>query len=180
MEFLAEQWLPILASAVIVWIASFLMHMVLPLHKGEWRGLPDEASALETIRKAPPGSYMFPWCSMAEMKDPAVQEKIKRGPNGIMVVWSGPTNFGASLVSTLVFYIVVGIFVAYLADHTLPPASEYLARFRICGCAAFLANGLGWIPTVIWFRMPGFWTYLFDGLVYALLTAGTFGWLWQQ
>ena len=45
-------WLPILLSAVIVFVASSIIHMALPIHKSDYRKLPDEAKVLDTF--APP------------------------------------------------------------------------------------------------------------------------------
>jgi hypothetical protein len=41
---------------------------------------------------------------------------------------------------------------------------------------------LGQIPQSIWFKRQWSTTLkqVFDGLIYALLAAGTFGWLWPQ
>jgi hypothetical protein len=49
---LAALWLPILLSAVIVFIASSIMHTVLPYHRGDYRGLPDEDNLLASLRGA--------------------------------------------------------------------------------------------------------------------------------
>jgi hypothetical protein len=184
MEFLQHLWTAIVVSAVIIWIASFLLHMVLPHHKGEYKGLPDEEKFYEAIRGVPAGMYMFPWCtSMAEMKTPEFVAKQKRGPNGYVAIWSGPINFGRNLALTMLFFLVVGVFVAYLSWHALGPGPhEYMHVFRIAGTAAFMAHGLGWMPNMIWYggSAKSFWAYLFDSLVYALLTAGTFSWLWPK
>lgn len=52
--------------------------------------------------------------------------------------------------------------------------------FRVTGTAALLAHCGALFPRSIWFgfswRMT--WMETVDGLVYALLTAGVFGWLW--
>lgn len=181
MDFLSELWLPIVVSALFAWFASFLMHMVLPHHKGEWKGLPNEEGVMSALRGTPPGQYMFPWCEPSQMKDPAMQEKIKQGPSGHMTIWPGPFNMGLNLVLTLLTYLVIGVFVAYIGWHGMEgEAPEYMRVFRICGTAAFMAHGLGMLTHMIWFKVKGFWTYLFDNLVFALLTAGTFGWLWPS
>lgn len=86
MEFLSDLWMPILVSAVFVWIASFLMHMVLPFHKGDWKGLPDENRVAEALSGIPAGNYMLPHGTMADMKDPAFQERQRRGPNGTITI----------------------------------------------------------------------------------------------
>lgn len=180
MEFLSELWMPIVVSSVFVFIASFFIHVVLPVHKGEWGKVPNEDSVRDALRGAPPGQYMIPFGTMEDMKDPAFQEKMNQGPNGTIVLWSGPVQMGKKLAQTFLFYLVVGVFVAYIGWFSLPDAPEYLKVFQICGAAAFMGHGLGWIPNMIWYGGSSrcFWTYLFDSIVYTGLTAGTFGWLW--
>jgi hypothetical protein len=181
MEFLSQLWMPVLVSGLVVWFASFLMHMVLPHHKGEWKGLPGEEAVMAALRGTPAGQYMFPWCDMAQLKDPAMQEKIKAGPNGHLTVWPGPVNMGQNLGLTLLVYWVIGVFVAYVGWHAMGGEPvEYMDVFRLCGASAFMAHGLGMLTHMVWFRVKGFWTYTFDNLVFALLTAGVFGWLWPR
>jgi hypothetical protein len=78
--------------------------------------------------------------------------------------------------------LVVGIFVAYLTGHTVAPGAHYLAVFRVAGTAAFMSYGLGNLVNGIWKGQP--WSSVIkeviDGLIYGLLTAGTFGWLWPR
>lgn len=179
MEFLGQLWLPIVISAVLVWIASFLMHMVLPHHKGEWKGLPDEARFNEAVKGVPAGQYMFPWGSMKDMKDPAFQEKLRTGPSGMLQLRGGPINMGQNLILTFLTYLVIGIFVAYILFHFATPADPYMQRFRLAGAAAFLAYVLGWIPQVIWYGPKGFVANVFDGIVYTILTAGSFAGFWH-
>jgi hypothetical protein len=179
MEFLSELWIPILVSAAFVWVASFLVHMVLPFHKKDWKRLPDEGKVSDALTGVPAGNYMFPYGTMADMKDPAFIEKQKRGPNGTITLWPGMVNMGQNLVLTLLSYILIGIFVAYIAWHAfLGESPEYLDVFRITGAGAFMANGLGMIPWTIWYRSINLPVCLVDALIYALVTAGTFGWLW--
>jgi hypothetical protein len=179
MEFLSEMWMPIVVSAVFVWIASSIIHMVLPHHKKEFAGLPDEETLNTALEGVKPGQYMFPWAAdMEEMKDPAYIEKQKKGPCGVLTVWPGPANFGRNLGMMLAFYLVVGAIVAYVVHHSGVNAdTPYMTMFRIAGTTAFMAHGLGWMPGMVWFGQKGFWTYTFDALVYALVTAGVFGWL---
>ena len=178
MEFLSDLWLPIVVSAAIVWVASAIMHMVMPHHKSEHAGVQDEGRLNDALAGLAPGMYVFPFGTMADMKKPEFVEKMKKGPNGVLTIWPGPVNMGRNLVLMLVFYLVVGVFVAYVGSHTIVAGAEYLAIFRVAGAMAFMAHGLGWIPHMVWYQGKGFWAYTFDALVYALLTAGTFGWLW--
>jgi hypothetical protein len=54
--------------------------------------------------------------------------------------------------------------------------------FRIVGAVGFLAYAAGQVPAAIWMGKP--WSVaakdVFDGLLYGLVTAGTFGWLWPR
>jgi hypothetical protein len=182
---LSALWLPILLSAVIVFVASSIMHMVLPYHKSDYQQLPDEDKLLATLRAAnlKRGLYVFPFCNHKDMKSPAVQEKYKQGPVGMMTILpSGPPNMLKYLVQWFVYCLVVGFFVAYLTGHTVAPNAHYLAVFRVAGTAAFLAYGLGGLSSAIWKGQPWSVTIkeVIDGLIYGLLTAGTFGWLWPH
>ena len=78
MAALMELWLPIVVSAVIVFFASFLAWVVLPHHKGDWKGLPNEDALNNTIRTTSikPGQYMFPYC--ASSKDMKSEELAER------------------------------------------------------------------------------------------------------
>src|SRR5262249_10745470 len=81
-----------------------------------------------------------------------------------------------------VYLIVVGALVAYVTGRALAPASSYLAVFRIAGATAFIAHAVADWPASIWYKRAWSTTLknTFDGLVYGLLTAGTFGWLWPR
>jgi len=182
---LSALWLPILLSAVIIFVASSVMHMLLPYHRGDYKQLPDEDKVLATLRAAglKRGLYIFPFCTHKEMKSPAVQEKYKQGPVGMMTVFpSGPPPMPKYLIQWFVYCLVIGFFVAYLTGHTVAAGANYLAVFRVAGTTAFLAYGLGNLSNGIWKGQTWSVTIkeVLDGLVYALLTAGTFGWLWPR
>ena len=177
--------LPILLSAVIVFVASSIIHMVLPYHRSDYQPLPEEDNLLPALRAAglEPGVYHFPFCTHKDMKSPAVQEKFKQGPVGMLTVFpSGPVAMPKFLGMWFAYGLLIGLFVAYLTGHTVAPGAHYLAVFRVAGTAAFLAYGLGPLVNGIWKGQP--WSVTlkeaFDGLIYSLLTAGTFGWLWPR
>jgi hypothetical protein len=185
MASLATLWLPILLSAVIVFVASSLMHMLLKYHQSDYHQLPDEDTVRATLRAAnlSRGLYVFPFCTHKDMKSPALMEKYKQGPVGFLsIVPNGPPNMPKFLIQWFVFCLVVGVFVAYLAAHTLTPGTNYLAVFRVVGTAAFLAYGVGNLSNGIWKGQTWSATIkeVIDGLVYGLLTAGTFAWLWPR
>lgn len=185
MTFLASLWLPIVLSAVIVFVASSIMHMVLPYHRSNYQKLPDEDRLLSTLRGAnlKRGLYTFPFCTHKDMKSPEIMEKFKQGPVGMLTVFpSGSPALGKFMGMWFIYCLLVDFFVAYLAAHTVAPGAHYRHVFRVVGTAAFLSYGLGNIVSSIWKGQPWGMTIkeLIDGLVYSLLTAGTFGWLWPR
>jgi hypothetical protein len=185
MGFLVSLWLPIVLSAIFVFIASSIMHTVLPYHRSDYRKLPDEEKLLGVLRVAglTRGLYVFPFATHKEMKSPEMIEKYKQGPVGMMTVFpSGPPAMPKFLGSWLGYCLLIGFFVAYLAWHTVAAGANYLVVFRVAGTAAFLGYGLGHVSDGIWKGQTWSATIkeVIDGLVYGLLTAGTFGWLWPK
>jgi hypothetical protein len=177
--------LPILLSAIIVFIASSVIHMVLGYHRSDYKQLPEEDKLLAGLRPAglQPGLYVFPFCTHKDMKSPATQEKYKQGPVGFLTIYpSGPPAMGKFLGLWFAYSLLVGLFVAYITGRTVASGAHYLAVFRVAGSVAFMSYGLGPLVNSIWKGQP--WSMVFkesfDGLIYALLTGGTFGWLWPR
>lgn len=176
-------WLPILLSAVFVFLAAAVVWMALPHHKNEWKGLANEEAVRAALKSAAPGQYVLPWCPPERMQDPENLKKRQEGPTAwLTVVPSGVRGMGPQMVWSFVYYLAVGVFAAYLAGRTLAPGTAYLQVFRVVGTVTWLAYGWGMISDAIWFGKP--WSsvvkQLADALLYALLTAGTFGWLWPE
>ena len=183
---IAALWLPILLSAVIDFIASSIIHIALPIHRSDYRKLPDEEKAMDTLRTTgltPGRVYFFPFTTHKEMKSPAMVEKFKRGPVGMLTILpSGPPSVGKNLVQWFIYCLLIGVFVAYITGRTLHPGAHYLSVFRVAGSVAFLGYAFGQIQDSIWKGQTWGVTFkhVFDGLIYGLLTAGTFGWLWPR
>jgi len=179
-------WLPILLSAVIVFVVSSIIHMALPFHKSDYRKLPDEDKVADTLRSAgvtPGRAYVIPHCTMKEMKSPEIQEKFKRGPVGFITIRpSGAPGLGKFLLQWFLYCVVVGIFAACVAAATQPPATEYKRILHVVGIVAFVGYSLALIQNSIWKGETWGVTFkhVLDGLIYGLLTAGTFGWLWPK
>ena len=178
--------LAILVAAALVWIASALIWTVLPWHKGEYAGLPDESAALAALKTQDlqPGLYSFPHAtSPNDFKDEATRLKFEEGPVGYLtVVPKGVPAMGKNMVLSFVFYVLVGVVVAYVASRTLSPGAEYMTVFRLTATVTWLAHGTAAIQEAIWFGRP--WSSiarsLLDALIYGLLTGGVFGWLWPD
>ena len=183
---LIDLWLPVLLSAVIVFFASFIMHMVLSYHKSDYRKLPDEGRVTDALRNAGVTrgpAYFFPYCSFKEMKSTPMVEKMKRGPVGLLTVLpSGPPAMGKNMVQWFLYCLVISIFAAYLSCRTLAPGAAFLQVFRVVGVAALLGYGAAHAQESIWNGRNWIVTFkhLFDSLIYALLSAAIFAWLWPK
>jgi len=179
-------WLPILLSAVIVFVVSWMIHMFLRYHRNDFGRVPSEDQVMDALRSfnIPPGEYMIPRADGPEgMRKPEFIEKLKRGPVALLTVMKpGVPNMGSSLVQWFLYCVVVSFFLAYLAAHTVARGTAYLEVFRVVGTAAFLVYGLSQLLDAIWKgqRLSATVKYILDGLLYALFTAGVFGWLWPR
>lgn len=179
-------WLPILLSAVIVFIVSSIIHTLLQYHRNDFEKLPQENEIMDALRPfdIPPGDYVLPHAgSMKNMSSPEFIEKSKKGPVAFMTVLpSGQQSMAGSLIMWFFYSILISIFAAYVAGHALEAGANYLAVFRYVGSLAFAGYGLALLQNSIWYKRN--WTAtlksVFDAMIYALVTAGTFGWLWPR
>lgn len=183
---IASLWLPILLSAVAVFIVSSIIHMFIGYHAADYRRLPAEDEVMATLKKfdIPPGDYMMP-CPTGRraFKDPAFLEKMKAGPRGMFTIFpGGEIRMGGQLFQWFLFTILIGITAAYISGRALGPGAHYLKVFRFAGATAFYGYSLAHIPASIWYRKNWGTTLrnIFDGLIYGLVTAGFFGWLWPR
>jgi hypothetical protein len=177
-----ELWLPIVVSAVFVFVVSALIHMVLAIHKCDYGKLPNEEKAREALRGVPPGDYAMPRpTSMKEMASPEFVARYKEGPVAVLTVMpSGVPNMNRSLMQWFVYCVVVSVFAGYVAGATLGRDASYLRVFQVAGAVAVGIYVLSNVMNSIWKGVAWSTTfkYVLDGLVYGLVTAGTFGWLW--
>lgn len=179
-------WLPILVATVLVFLASSVIWMALPYHKSDTRQLPDEDPVVEPLQKLDlaQGIYRFPYAAdMQAMKDPAFVEKLNRGPVGFLTILpKGQFPMGKTLTQWALYCLALGILVAYVSGRVLGPDAHYLEVFRVAGTVAFMGYAGGHLPDAIWWGKPfsNAWKDVLDGLIYALLTAGAFGWLWPR
>ena len=186
MTALTALWLPILLSAVIVFVVSSVIHMASAWHKSDYPKIPNEDRVRDALRPLaiPPGDYIVPRPSTRqEMTSPEFAAKVKQGPNLIVTVLpNGPWSMGRNFTLWFLYAAAVGFFAGYVAGRALPPGAEYLHVFRFVGVTAFIGYALALWQLSIWYRRAWSTTIkaTVDGLVYALLTAGTFGWLWPS
>ena len=81
-----------------------------------------------------------------------------------------------------VYLLVVSYFAAYIASRALAPGAYYLEVFRFAGATAFIGYAVALWQMSIWYHRSWGTTIrnTIDGLIYGLLTAGVFGWLWPR
>ncbi|HKI78041.1 MAG TPA: hypothetical protein VKA26_05840 [Ignavibacteriaceae bacterium] len=180
---LTALWLPIVVSAAAVFIVSSLIHTVLGYHNSDFGKLSDQDKFMDAVRplNIAPGDYMVPNCDPKERNSDSFKEKLKSGPVVLMTVYPNQEfKMGSSLVLWFIFSLVIGVFAAYISGHALSAGANYLSVFRFAGCTAFASYSLAVFPQSIWYKTSWKTTFknVFDGLVYALVTAGVFGWLW--
>jgi hypothetical protein len=177
-------WLPVVVSAVAVWLVSAVLHMVLKYHRADHRQLQNEDAVAPALRAAVPGPgvYMMPWCSdPSQMKDPAVVKKYEEGPVAILTVMpNGVPNMGKYLGLWFLFCLLVSFVTSYVARHSLDPGAAGMEVLRLTGTIAFIAYGFGYLQDSIWKAIP--WSNslrgILDAAVYALVTGLVFRFLW--
>jgi len=179
-------WLPILLSAVFVFIISSVIHTMLTYHKPDFSKLPQEDEIRDALGKfnIPPGDYTVPYADSSKARNtPEFKEKLAKGPLGFITMMpNGEPGMTSSLIQWFLYSVMVGIVAAYVTGRVLDAGADYLEVFRIAGTVAFASYAMALPQNSIWFyrSWPSTLRFMFDGLVYALLTAGTFGWLWPD
>jgi hypothetical protein len=179
-------WIPVVLSAVIVFVASAIIHMVLPYHRNDLRKVPKEDELMDALRRLdlPPGDYLVPHAGSPEgMKKPEFVEKMKKGPIAVLTIAPGAApSMGPNLAQWFVYSLLVSLFSGYVAGRALGPGAPYLAVFRFVGATAFMGYSFALLQSSIWYKRSWVTTLksVFDGFLYGLFTAGTFGWLWPR
>ena len=182
----AALWLPILLSAVFVFLASSIIHMALPWHNSDYRSVPNEEQVVAALRPLaiPPGDYALPKpLSMKELSSPAYVDRLTKGPVLMMTVMpNGVMKMGGMLFKWFVYLLVVALAAAAVAGTTLPRAADSHAVIHTVGVTAFLGYAMALWQMSIWYRRSLTTTIkaTVDGLIYAAITAATFAWRWPQ
>jgi hypothetical protein len=183
---IAALWLPILLSAVFVFIVSSAIHMALGYHANDFRKLPDEEGTMDALRKLGirSGQYIAPRpASMKEFSSPEFKAKREKGPLFMLTIWSErEAGMAGPMLQWFLYSVVIGVFAAYISGRALTVGATYLSVFRFVGATAFMCYVIGGWQDSIWYKRPIAVSLKnsLDGLIYALVTAGTFGWLWPR
>jgi hypothetical protein len=179
-------WMPIVVSAVFVFIALAIIHGMLGWHKRDMTALPGEARVMETLRSlnVRPGEYRFPYGNtVAEMEAPEFVEKMNQGPVGVMSISpSGEIDMGKLMGQWFVYSLIVAAITAYITGQSRRPGAPFLDVLRLSGSVAFCCYVVAhWQNWIWWSKGARFTlTYSVDGFIYAAITGATFGWLWPR
>src|SRR6266571_3594322 len=99
---LSALWLPILLSAILVFVASSIIHMASPWHKSDYLKLRPS--------------------SRQDLQSPEFAAKLKAGPVAMITVMpNGPMSMARNLSLWFVYCLAVGVFAAYVTGRALPP-----------------------------------------------------------
>jgi len=179
-------WMPILVSAVFVFITLMIVHMIPGWHQRDMSAVPGEDRVMEMLRglSVQPGEYRFPYGNTTkEMQAPAFIEKMKSGPVGTMTVRpSGELPFGRMMGGWFVYSLFIGGLVAFITGHTRTAGEPFLEVFCVSAAAAFGCYSVAHWQNWIWWGKSTRYTltYTVDGILYAIVTGATFAWLWPK
>ena len=182
MNTLMQLWIPILATAVFIFIASSLIHMVFKWHNSDYKKLGNEDVVRAALRGTPPGQYSMPHCvGMKEMQSEEMKAKFIEGPIAMVTVRkNGMVNMGATLLQWFLLSLVIAALAGCLAREAYAATSDAQAAGYLVGMVSFLAYSAGSVTLGIWMAKP--WGAvlkdLLDGLIYGVISACTFMWLW--
>jgi hypothetical protein len=177
--------LPILLSAVAVFVLTMVIHMS-PWHKSDHLRLPDEDGVMTALRpfNIPPNDYVTPHPgSMEYMKSPEYDAKRNAGPvMFVTVVPSGPWAIGKMMGLWFLFVLVVSASVACVIATIVPPGGHAHGVFHHVVVITFLTYAMGAVPLSIWYNRK--WSTTFrnavDALLYALATGWIFMMMWPK
>ena len=185
MNALLSLWLPILLSAVVVFVISSLVHMVFKWHASDYSALANEDAVRDAIRAGnpAPGRYVVPHCAdMKDMGSEAMVKKYKEGPVGHFTLGPGGVpNMGKYLGQWFLWSLAIAVVAAYLASRLFGLDHHYArAAAKLVGAVSFIAYGFGTVTESIWMMRPwsGSAKYLLDAALYAVGSAAVFYWLW--
>ena len=181
---LFQQFLPIVTTAIAVFIASSLIHMVFKWHNSEYRPLPNEDDVRKVIGSAnlEPGLYATPHCpDMKEMGSEAIQQKFRDGPVCLITMRkAGAPAMGKYLLQWFIFSFVIAAFGAWVASHAYGTSGNAHLVGHFVGLFSFFAYGCGSVQESIWMGRPWSATLknILDAFIYGVLSALIFWQLW--
>jgi hypothetical protein len=186
MSYIAELWIPIVLSAVLIFVASSLIHMVFKWHNGDYWKLSNEDEVRAVVRAGSPapGQYVIPHCAdMKAMGSPEMQRKFVEGPIAFVTVRaSGPPKMGATLGMWFTYVLAVCLIAAYVGNKSLGEGASFFQVARVVGALSFLSYAGGSVQYGIWMGKP--WSSvakdILDAIIYAVIAGSVFGCFWPR
>ncbi|MEN9402180.1 MAG: hypothetical protein RL091_883 [Verrucomicrobiota bacterium] len=185
MHALLALWLPILLSAVAVFVISSLIHMVFKWHASDYRAFANEDAVSAAIRagQPTPGRYVLPYCSdMKDMASEGMKKKYEDGPVGhVTIMPNGAHNMGKYLGLWFLWSLAIAVAAAFIVSQIfgLNPARA-TAVAKLVGSVTFIAHGFGSVTESIW--MGRSWSTtaknLLDAALYGISSGLVFYYLW--
>lgn len=177
--------LPIIVSAVAVFVLSMIIHMT-PWHRSDYRRLPDEDGVMQALRpfNIPPDDYAVPHPGSGDyMRSPEYDAKRAAGPvMFVTVLPSGPWNIGKIMGFWFLFVLVVSASMACIVGTIVPRGGERHVVFHHVAVIAFLTYAMGAVPMSIWYDRKWSTTArsAVDAVLYALATGIIFSMMWPR
>lgn len=181
---LTDLWMPILLGTLLAWMASAAIHLALKYHNSDYLPLSNEDEVAASIGRGTPkpGIHTIPHCvDMAKMNDPAMQAKFTNGPVAFVTIFpTGMPQMGKLIGQQILYFLIGCVMIGWCASLALAPGAAFKSVFSFVAPVSFLAFGWGVVPFAIWYGHPWSTTakYLLDALIYGLVVAGSFAWLW--
>jgi hypothetical protein len=183
---LLQLWLPILVTAIGVFFASSLIHMVFKWHNSEYRALPNEdevRNALGSV-KLNPGLYSTPHCTdMKEIQTDAMQQKFIQGPVALITIRApGAPAMGKYLLQWFILNIVIASLGGLLALQTMGIQANPHYAGHFIGLFSMIVYACGSVQESIWMGRPWSATLknILDSLIYGAVSAVVFWQLWPS
>jgi hypothetical protein len=182
---LGQLWLPILVTAIAVFAASSLVHMVFAGTFPTTAGSRTRTTCARWCARARPvpGSTSSRIAPIPRRWAAEMVARFKEGPIGVLVLRPvGMPSMGKPLGLWFGLNLLVAILAGYLACRTLAAGSSFPQIFRVVGLFTFAAYAIGPLQQAVWMGKP--WASACkeagDALIYGVVTGLVFGWLWPS
>ncbi len=154
-----------LLGGVVLYVWSFLAWFVLPLHATSMRGVNNEDTLRAMLRSSltEKGVYAIPYpagggSDKAAME--AYQQKVREGPNGMIVYDPNGTDpmMTAQMVIGFFIDVLAAAIAAWFLSRSTAAAGSYFARIVYCGMLGVFVSVFSHLVMWNWMGFPGLFT----------------------
>jgi hypothetical protein len=180
--------LPGILGGLLVFIWSFIAHMVLPIGAMGVKAMPQNEDAVLAAMKSniqEPGLYLMPWMEMSnklsEEQRRAQEAKFRTGPTAFVVynpAGIAPISMG-QLIRQALFQIIGGLIAAFVVSMTMTSLGMRAFIVMLFGVFSWLTVSL---PHWNWYRFPAAFTIGagLDAVIGWLIGGFLIAWLVQR